>query len=193
MNKNNKVFMLVEVIITSTVIATAMVSLYSTFNKLYTSYNQKTTYHNIDSIFATKITINYLLDNNFNSFINNTFATSQYKILIDDTTCFNNNDSSRLMVYSYNNISKESTMEGYYDIIGSIDSNVTIVTSNLEDHYFSLIYDDEKFEYFNYRQYYNNAINAITYIYPKKDKEYYSYITKYICDSFKIICVKENY
>ena len=31
------------------------------------------------------------------------------------------------------------------------------------------------------------------YIYPKKDKEYYSYITKYISDSFKIICVKENY
>lgn len=111
----------------------------------------------------------------------------------DGITCFNNNDSSRLMVYSYNNISKESTMEGYYDIIGSIDSNVTIVTSNLEDHYFSLIYDDEKFEYFNYKQYYNNVVNAITYIYPKKDKEYYSYITKYICDSFKIICVKENY
>lgn len=102
MNKNNKGFMLVEVIVTSTVIATAMISLYSTFNKLYTSYNQKTSYHNIDGIYATKTTINYLLDNDFNVFINNTFTTSQYKILIDDTTCFNNTDICNAIKSTYN-------------------------------------------------------------------------------------------
>ena len=101
MNKNNKGFMLVEVIVTSTVIATAMISLYSTFNKLYTSYNQKISYHNIDGIYANKTTINYLLDNDFNAFINSTFVNYQYKILIDDTTCFSNTDVCNAIKSTY--------------------------------------------------------------------------------------------
>ncbi len=35
MMKNNKGFMLVEVIVTSTIIVTAMIGLYTSFNKIY--------------------------------------------------------------------------------------------------------------------------------------------------------------
>ena len=150
MNKNNKGFMLVEVIITSTVIATAMVSLYSTFNKLYTSYNQKTTYHNIDSIFATKITINYLLDNNFNSFINNTFATSQYKILIDDTTCFNNNDICNAIKSTYK-VNKMIIAEYNKSIIESLKN--TAINQTFKEYidyvigYYGIEQSDNKYNY----------------------------------------------
>lgn len=102
MNKNSKGFMLAEVIVTSVVIATAMVSLYSTFNKIYTLYNKNTSYYNIDGIYATKTTINYLLDNNINKFINNLFESNQYKAIIDDTTCFENAIICSKIKESYN-------------------------------------------------------------------------------------------
>lgn len=108
MNKNNKGFMLVEVIVTSVVIATAMISLYSTFNRLYTSYNRNISYHNIDGLYATKTTINYLLNNNFNNFINDTFGGSvttlgkQYKIIIDTNNCFETNGICNKIKQIYN-------------------------------------------------------------------------------------------
>lgn len=102
MKKNNKGFMLVEAIITSVVIAAAMISLYSTFNKLYTSYNKNSSYHNIDGIYATKVTINYFLDNDLNIFINDLFGSNQYKVLIDETTCFEDTNICNQIKETYN-------------------------------------------------------------------------------------------
>lgn len=62
MFKNNKGFMLAEVVITSTIILTALVSLYVTFNKLYSNYNTRNSYYNIDGFYAIKGMINYLID-----------------------------------------------------------------------------------------------------------------------------------
>ncbi len=103
MMKNNKGFMLVEVIITSTVIIAAMVGLYSSFNRLYQSYDTKNYYYSIDGVYATKETINYLLQNDFsdqyltasdtkekdfNYFINDLFYnTGTDKFLIKDGSC----------------------------------------------------------------------------------------------------------
>jgi len=91
MKKNRKGFMLAETIITTVVITTAMLSLFTIFNKLYTSYGQKSKYYNIDSIYAAKTTFNYLYNNNnFNKFINDIFHETRYKVVIDDSNCFYN-------------------------------------------------------------------------------------------------------
>ena len=55
MKKNNKGFMLVEVIIVTVVVATIMISLYVAFNKVYTAYEEKNNYTNIDGIYALKL------------------------------------------------------------------------------------------------------------------------------------------
>ena len=64
MVKNNKGFMLVEVIITSTVILTGMILFYSSFNSLFSKYKEREVYHDIDAFYATKEMINALLENN---------------------------------------------------------------------------------------------------------------------------------
>ena len=109
MKKNNKGFMLVEVIVTSVVIVTTMIGLYSIFNGLYISYESKGSYYNIDSIYATKSMVNYLMDNNFNDFVNKVFSSSQSKVLINsdgcDTEFLNNGVCNKLRdFYSINSM-----------------------------------------------------------------------------------------
>ena len=59
--KNNKGFMLAEAVITSTVVLTTLIGLYATFSRLYNLYNIRTTYFDIDGIYAIKGIINNLL------------------------------------------------------------------------------------------------------------------------------------
>lgn len=108
MVKNNKGFMLVEVIITSTVILTAMVGLYSSFNRLYHLYNTKSYYYSIDGVYATKEMLNDLMkkdfssnyedredtnEKNFNYFLNDIFYNAgTNKFLIQNKTCNNKID-----------------------------------------------------------------------------------------------------
>lgn len=87
MKKNNKGFMLVEVIVTSTVIITAIIGLYSSFNRLYTKYSTKNNYYDIDSKYATKIMVDQLMQNNFNQFINAIFNTSENQWIIKNGRC----------------------------------------------------------------------------------------------------------
>ena len=62
MKKKRNGFMLAELIITSTVVITAMVGLYASFNKIYNTYKEKNNYYNIDGFYATKTMINYLME-----------------------------------------------------------------------------------------------------------------------------------
>ena len=64
MIKNNKGFMLIEAIITSTIVLTMLIALYTSYNKLYNNYKTKNTYYDLDSIYATKEIINLNLNNN---------------------------------------------------------------------------------------------------------------------------------
>ena len=52
--KNNKGFMLAEVVVTSTIILTALISFYTTFNNLYRRYEIHTKYYDIDGVYAIK-------------------------------------------------------------------------------------------------------------------------------------------
>lgn len=92
MKKNNQGFMLAEAIITSVVIATAMIAFYTTYNKIFSLNKERSKYYDIDGVYASKLTFDYLYkQNNFNLFINNIFGSNHYKIIIDDNTCFYNN------------------------------------------------------------------------------------------------------
>ena len=87
MVRNNKGFMLVEVIVTSTVVITAMIAFYTSFNKLYNVYRTKNTYYNLDGIYASKKMINELVKYDINKFINNAFYTKEYEYLVAGGTC----------------------------------------------------------------------------------------------------------
>ena len=87
MNKNNKGFMLVEAIITSTIILTALIAFYSQFDKLYAKYNERNNFHNVNSLYASKTMFNYLLKNeiyNFNTFLSEKFDTHNYSFIVKD-------------------------------------------------------------------------------------------------------------
>lgn len=86
MFKNNKGFMLVEVIITSTVILTGMILFYSSFNSLFSKYKEREVYHDIDAFYASKEMINTLLENNLNSFLN-THNDKETINLIEEGNC----------------------------------------------------------------------------------------------------------
>ena len=64
MLKNNKGFMLIEVIVTSTIVVTTMIALYAGYIKLYNTYKQRNSYYNIDATYATKEMLNAMLEKN---------------------------------------------------------------------------------------------------------------------------------
>ena len=92
MSKNNHGFMLVEVIITSTVILTGMVLMFSSYNSLFAKYKSRGEYHDIDTFYATKEMIDYLIENNLASFIQENLDQNESVALIDTSQCKFNND-----------------------------------------------------------------------------------------------------
>ena len=54
MIKNNKGFMLAEVVIVSAVLITTLVSLYAGFAKVYKAYEERSSFFDTDSIYALK-------------------------------------------------------------------------------------------------------------------------------------------
>lgn len=87
MIKNKKGFMLVEVIITSTVIVTSMILLYSSFQSLFAKYETRSNYHHIDALYASKEMTDYLLQEDFNNFINTNLDTNESIYLIKEGNC----------------------------------------------------------------------------------------------------------
>lgn len=85
MKKNNKGFMLIELIITSTIVVTAMVSLYASFNRIYSLHKTRNNYYNINGIYASKEIVRSLLNGNeFTKIINTNFETGNYSFLIKE-------------------------------------------------------------------------------------------------------------
>ena len=83
MKKNNKGFMLIEVIVTSTIVVTTMILLYSSFNKLSNNYKSRNSYYNLDATYATKEMINSMLKNNeINKFVNAVIPHHTYEYII---------------------------------------------------------------------------------------------------------------
>ena len=91
--KNNKGFMLAEVVVTSTVVLTTLIGLYITFNKLYKNYNIRSVYYDIDGIYAIKNMNSILLDSGeLNNIIKEFYdnydnGNSTIKDIIDNKEC----------------------------------------------------------------------------------------------------------
>ena len=88
MKKNNKGFMLVEVIVVTVVVSTIMTSLYVLFNRVYNAYDKKNQYTEVDTIYALKMIEDYLVDNfKLNELINNTSTYSEIICGTEETYC----------------------------------------------------------------------------------------------------------
>lgn len=73
MRINNKGFMLIEVIVTSTVVLTSMLVLYSSFSKLYNNFKVKNAYYDADGVYVAEELVKRIIEvdsgdeeNNFN-------------------------------------------------------------------------------------------------------------------------------
>jgi len=62
MKKNNKGFMLAEVVVVSAVVIVTMVSLYTSFNRVYKNYNERSKYYSVDCLYAGATIENLLID-----------------------------------------------------------------------------------------------------------------------------------
>ena len=87
MKKKRNGFMLAELIITSTIVVSAMISLYASFNKIYSLYKTKNNYYYVDGVYATKELTDSIIKDNFNTFINNKLSSERNTYLIKDNTC----------------------------------------------------------------------------------------------------------
>lgn len=85
--KNNKGFMLAEAVITSTIVLTTLIGLYATFSRLYNLYNIRTTYFDIDGVYAIKGMIDNLIDNNKMNSTLQQLNNNDYSQLISKTSC----------------------------------------------------------------------------------------------------------
>lgn len=96
MKKNNKGFMLVEVIVVAVVVATIMTSLYVVFNRVYNTYTRLNKYNDTDLIYALRNLEDDLIDNGkFNTLIK---EEMQYKKI----ECDNNDDYCKKIFSTYN-------------------------------------------------------------------------------------------
>ena len=62
MRKDNRGFMLAEVIIVSSIIVTVLVTMYTGLNKLFVKYDELSRYYNVDAIYLAKNVEDYLID-----------------------------------------------------------------------------------------------------------------------------------
>ena len=114
MKKNNKGFMLIEVIVTSTIVMTSMIALYTSFNKLQNNYRIK------------------------NTNCNNTFSLSNCEILKDTykikNVVFSLYDNNKLKEIKTNETLNQTFYDyidyiiDYYDIKQSDEYNYIILT-----------------------------------------------------------------
>jgi hypothetical protein len=62
MRRDNRGFMLAEVIIVSSIIVTVLVTMYTGLNKLFVKYDELSRYYNVDAIYLAKNVEDYLID-----------------------------------------------------------------------------------------------------------------------------------
>ena len=78
MIKNNKGFMLAEVVIVSAILITTLVSLYAGFAKVYKAYEERSSFFDTDSIYALKSIEDTLIDEGIFNNIIDKINTSNY-------------------------------------------------------------------------------------------------------------------
>ena len=151
--KNNKGFMLAEVVVTSTIVLTTLISLYATFTKLYTKYETNSKYFDIDGIYAIKAVLNTKLESGD---LNNIIKTT------------NTNNYASLLTTNVDSIKDTYNIENMYIVK---KSNL----DTLKEHVLNNTFKD----YLEYmKKYYKTSDNNYNYYivaeYKNNDKYYYS-------------------
>ena len=117
---NNKGFMLIEVIITSTIVVTSMVFLYTSFSRLYNNFKTKSSYYHMDTSYASKGIIDSLINENLlNNIINESLEDKSFVYIIKNSSCVENTSTSTC-----------SKIKNLYDIENSILVNYSIDSLN---------------------------------------------------------------
>ncbi len=83
MRRDNRGFMLAEVIIVSSIIVTVLVTMYTGLNKLFVKYDELSRYYNVDAIYLAKNVEDYLIDSyKMGSVIDDSSSTGYKDIMI---------------------------------------------------------------------------------------------------------------
>lgn len=184
--KNSKGFMLAEVIITSTVIITALIGLYTTFNKIYNKYNIRNSYYDIDGVYAIKGMINHLIkDNKLNNILSDkdtgTFNSNQI-YLIKNGKCNNFSTSSNSYTISLYNDNYCKSLQNLYKINNLIvmdyDKKLLIDESNgnnLKDSVNNQTFKDYIEYISNYYTFEKDKYSYLFIIEYKNDKNEFNY------------------
>ena len=171
MKKNNKGFMLAEVVVTSTLLLTIMVSLFFTFNKIYVRYNNLAAYKNIDGMFALDNIMEHILNEEGEDNINNVFKKiegQEYAFIIKDGECQNiiNSDYCENIMngYTVNNLIIVKQQKASID---SFNNNNTLNNTFKE-------YLDYIKKYYAYTDYTKDSYLLLIEYNKEKDIYYYS-------------------
>ena len=169
MKKKSKGFMLVELIITSTIIVAAMVTLYASFNRIYSLYKTKNNYYSIDGVYATKaMTKNLIVNNNINDFIRTTMEINKYSYIIQNNGCTKLEDEICNGIQSFYNVQNmifiEYDKNALEDLKNSITNDETFKDYiNYVINYYDITASDTSFSYIilteteeNEKDYYSN-------------------------------------
>lgn len=107
MKLNNKGFMLLEVVVVSTIIVTVLTSLYIGFSKLYKAYEDRNNYFDVDTIYALKNIEDMLIDSGVFNTILLEINNDHYKEFVKEGLAENDYIGSYIKKIS-NNYSLES-------------------------------------------------------------------------------------
>lgn len=151
---NNKGFMLAEVIIVTSVLIGVMVSLYSGFNKLYTYYNTRSKYYDVDGIYAAKTLENFYIDNlTMDKIIKDMGTNNYFQLPVNNIT-----DGTNLYVGKnylvYNDIiSKEFITDAYIIKTSSLTVSNSLKIANAKEtlnDYLNFLSNNEKYDGYTY-------------------------------------------
>lgn len=130
MKLNNKGFMMAEVIITCSIVVITLVGLFTSYNRTYLRYKERSNYYNIDNSYAC----NYLKD-----------------LLIESNILYTNTSNHYSIDGTIND--KISTLFNNYNITSAIVVDLS-QTNNIS----GLITNDMNNTYKDYLKYLNNSI-----------------------------------
>lgn len=124
---NNKGFMMAEVIVVSAVVMVTLVGLYTSYNKIFSLYNQRLNYYDV----ATLYELSHIRDNN----INNVLGTvNSYERINDDVIVYYvNKDNVKDKTIDTTGLNK--TFKEYLEYLStSLDfNNMKIMGENVDN------------------------------------------------------------
>ena len=140
MKLNNKGFMMAEVIVTCSIVVITLVGLFTSYNKTYLRYKERSNYYNVDNAYACNYIKDLLIENNI---LNNYNITSVIVVDLSQTTTIEglitdsmSNTYKDYLKYLNNSIVYDLTQEKYLLIM----ERQKVVNDTTNYYYGSLIF-----------------------------------------------------